>query len=61
MPHRPGRGHAESRAKCARKHEYALRRSLWPFTDESTAVRFQYDWHEDTAVVALLRQTELGV
>ncbi len=34
-------------AKWAREHEYALRKSLWAFTDDRIAVRFQYEWHDD--------------
>jgi len=35
------------RAKWAREHDYALRKSLWAFTDDRIAVRFQYEWHDD--------------
>lgn len=31
--------------KWKREHEYALRKSLWAFTDNHIAVRFQYEWH----------------
>ncbi len=31
--------------KWKREHEYALRKSLWSFTDDHIAVRFQYEWH----------------
>ncbi len=34
--------------KWAREHEYALRKALWAFTDDRIAVRFQYEWHDDT-------------
>lgn len=30
------------------EHEYALRKSLWAFTDNHIAVRFQYEWHDDS-------------
>lgn len=33
--------------KWATEHEYALRKSLWAFTDDHIAVRFQYEWHDD--------------
>ncbi len=33
--------------KWAREHEYALRKSLWAFTGDRIAVRFQYEWHDD--------------
>jgi nuclear transport factor 2 (NTF2) superfamily protein len=35
------------RAKWARELDYALRKSLWAFTDDHIAVRFQYEWHDD--------------
>ena len=34
--------------KWDREHEYALRKSLWAFTDNRIAVRFQYEWHDDS-------------
>jgi hypothetical protein len=43
------------RDKWASELDYALRKSLWAFTDDRIAVRFQYEWH------ALLRQREQGV
>jgi nuclear transport factor 2 (NTF2) superfamily protein len=33
-------------AKWEREHDYALRKSLWAFTDDRIAVRFQYEWHD---------------
>lgn len=33
--------------KWAREHDYALRKSLWAFTEDRIAVRFQYEWHDD--------------
>jgi len=33
--------------KWDREHEYALRKSLWAFSDNRIAVRFQYEWHDD--------------
>jgi nuclear transport factor 2 (NTF2) superfamily protein len=34
--------------KWEREREYALRKSLWAFTADRIAVRFQYEWHDDT-------------
>ena len=28
--------------------DYALRKSLWAFTDDHIAVRFQYEWHDES-------------
>ena len=48
--------------KWQRELDYALRKSLWAFTGDHIAVRFQYEWHDDVGpVVAQLRQRELGV
>ena len=33
-------------AKWERELDYALRKSLWAFTDDRIAVRFQYEWHD---------------
>ncbi len=33
--------------KWQHEHEYALRKSLWAFTADRIAVRFQYEWHDD--------------
>ena len=33
--------------KWAKEQDYALRKSLWAFTDDRIAVRFQYEWHDD--------------
>lgn len=45
-------GRAEIRAfltrKWAKEHEYALRKQLWAFTDDRIAVRFQYEWHDES-------------
>jgi nuclear transport factor 2 (NTF2) superfamily protein len=35
------------RRKWARELDYALRKSLWAFTGDRIAVRFQYEWHDD--------------
>jgi uncharacterized protein len=32
--------------KWEREQEYALRKSLWAFTGDRIAVRFQYEWHD---------------
>lgn len=34
--------------KWQREHEYALRKSLWAFTADRIAVRFQYECHDDS-------------
>ena len=34
------------RRKWEREQDYALRKSLWAFTDDRIAVRFQYEWHD---------------
>ena len=34
------------RRKWEREQDYALRKSLWAFTGERIAVRFQYEWHD---------------
>ena len=45
------RGRAEIAAflslKWQREHDYALRKTLWAFSDDRIAVRFQYEWHDD--------------
>jgi len=33
--------------KWAREHDYALRKSLWAFSGDRIAVRFQYEWRDD--------------
>jgi nuclear transport factor 2 (NTF2) superfamily protein len=33
-------------AKWRRELGYVLRKSLWAFTDDRIAVRFQYEWHD---------------
>ncbi|CAM4125936.1 nuclear transport factor 2 family protein [Helcobacillus massiliensis] len=32
--------------KWEKEQEYALRKSLWAFTENRIAVRFQYEWHD---------------
>lgn len=34
--------------KWAREHEYRLVKELWAFADNRIAVRFAYEWHDDT-------------
>ncbi|GAA0467454.1 hypothetical protein Ade02nite_88820 [Paractinoplanes deccanensis] len=34
--------------KWERELDYALRKSLWAFTEDHIAVRFQYEWHDGT-------------
>lgn len=33
--------------KWAKENAYVLRKSLWAFTEDRIAVRFQYEWHGD--------------
>ena len=33
--------------KWERELNYALRKSLWSFSDDRIAVRFQYEWHDE--------------
>jgi nuclear transport factor 2 (NTF2) superfamily protein len=44
------RGRAEVvaflRGKWAKEHEYRLRKTLWAFTGNRIAVRFEYEWHD---------------
>jgi nuclear transport factor 2 (NTF2) superfamily protein len=35
-------------SKWERELDYALRKALWAFTDDHIAVRFQYEWRDDT-------------
>jgi hypothetical protein len=45
-------GRAEIVAFLTRKWQteldYVLRKSIWDFRDDRIAVRFQYEWHDDT-------------
>lgn len=36
------------RRKWAKEHEYRLRKSLWAFGENRIAVRFEYEWHDDS-------------
>jgi hypothetical protein len=46
------RGRAEIVAfltrKWAKEHEYRLIKELWAFTEDKIAVRFAYEWHDDS-------------
>jgi nuclear transport factor 2 (NTF2) superfamily protein len=35
-------------SKWAHELDYALRKSLWGFRENRIAVRFQYEWHDDS-------------
>ncbi|NKB52394.1 MAG: DUF1348 family protein [Rhizobiaceae bacterium] len=35
-------------AKWQREHQYRLIKELWAFTDNRIAVRFAYEWHDQT-------------
>ena len=35
------------KGKWAREHEYRLKKTLWAFTGNRIAVRFEYEWHDD--------------
>ena len=34
--------------KWAKELDYKLKKELWSFTDNRIAVRFQYEWHDNT-------------
>jgi nuclear transport factor 2 (NTF2) superfamily protein len=34
--------------KWAHEHEYRLRKSYWAHGDDRIAVRFEYEWHDDS-------------
>ena len=34
--------------KWEKEQEYALRKSLWAFSENRVAVRFQYEWHDES-------------
>ena len=34
------------RRKWAKEHDYRLRKTLWAFTGNRIAVRFEYEWHD---------------
>ncbi len=34
--------------KWARELDYRLKKTLWAFTDNRIAVRFEYEWHDDS-------------
>ena len=33
--------------KWSRENDYRLRKTLWAYTDNRIAVRFEYEWHDD--------------
>lgn len=33
--------------KWSREHDYRLKKTLWAFTENRIAVRFEYEWHDD--------------
>lgn len=33
--------------KWSREHGYLLKKTLWAFTENCIAVRFEYEWHDD--------------
>ena len=35
------------RRKWTKELDYRLRKTLWAFTDNRIAVRFEYEWHDD--------------
>jgi uncharacterized protein len=35
-------------AKWKKELDYKLKKELWAFTDNKIAVRFEYEWHDDT-------------
>jgi hypothetical protein len=47
-------GRAEIKAflagKWQREHEYRLAKELWGFRENRMAVRFQYEWHDDSGL-----------
>jgi uncharacterized protein len=48
--------------KWAKELDYRLIKELWAFTDNRIAVRFAYEWHDDSrSLVSLLWQRELGI
>jgi len=36
------------KAKWEKELDYVLRKNLWAFNEDRIAVRFQYEWHDDT-------------
>lgn len=34
--------------KWAKELDYTLKKTLWAFTDNRVAVRFEYEWHDDS-------------
>ncbi len=49
------------RRKWARELDYRLIKEVWAYRDDRIAVRFAYEWHDETGQwYPLLRQRELG-
>ena len=36
------------KSKWQREHDYRLKKELWAFTGNRIAVRFEYEWHDDS-------------
>jgi len=47
-------------AKWARELDYSLRKSLWAFTDDRIAVRFQYEWRDPPGSGGAATETRTG-
>jgi nuclear transport factor 2 (NTF2) superfamily protein len=48
--------------KWTRELDYRLIKEVWTFRDNRIAVRFAYEWHDDSRqLVPQLRQRELGI
>src|SRR5438874_10563961 len=47
--------------KWAKELDYRLIKELWAFEGHRIAVRFAYEWHDDSTLVPIVRQRELGV
>ncbi|MEO8313917.1 MAG: nuclear transport factor 2 family protein [Pseudomonadota bacterium] len=48
FPRGRGEVHAFLARKWARELDYRLIKELWAFTDDRIAVRFAYEWHDDS-------------
>ena len=50
------------KGKWSRELEYRLIKEVWAFRENRIAVRFAYEWHDDTNQwFSQLRQRELGI
>ena len=36
--------------KWAKEHDYRLKKALWAFTGNRIAVRFEFEWHDDSGL-----------